>query len=149
MRVKSTRHIRSYYYNEGAHLPSGVPKRREDLLSWYAVLAFSCQKIPKADYWRSSWPCRSTNIRMMYRSFRTDLPSLLLTIPAKYSFHGSTNVTPKTSRESVRIIFAIFLEVIVTYHHSAAIPVRHLFRAEHCAIQVYGTARANEDRRRL
>ena len=85
---------------------------------------------------------------MMYRSFRTDLPPLLLTIPAKYSFHGSTSVTPKTSRESVRIIFAVFLEVIVTYH-SVAIPVRHLFRAEHCAIQVYGTARANEDRRRL
>ena len=85
---------------------------------------------------------------MMYRPFRTDLPPLLLTIPAKYSFHGSTSVTPPTSRESVRIIFAVFLEVIVTCH-SVAIPVRHLIHVEHCAIQVYGTARANEDRRRL
>ena len=85
---------------------------------------------------------------MTYRSFRTDLPSLLLTIPAKYSFHGSTSVTPPTSRGSVRIIFTVFSEVIATFH-SVAIPVRHFIQVEHCAIQVYGTARANEDRRRL
>ena len=57
-------------------------------------------------------------------------------------------MTPTTSRESVRIIFAVFLEIIVTCH-IVAIPARYLCRVEHCDIQVYGTARANEDRRRL
>ena len=119
-----------------------------DARSWYAVLAFACQKMPKADYSQSSWPCRSTNIKMMYRSFRTDLPPLLLTTPAKYSFHGSTSVAPRRSRSSVKMIFAVVLEVIVTCD-SVAPPVWYLGRVEHCAIQVYGTARGNEDRRRF
>ena len=148
MRVKITRHIRSYYYllqqERSLTIWSTQTKRR----SWYAVGAFACQKMPKADYWRSSWPCRSTNIRMMYRSFRTDLPPLLLTTPAKYSFHESTSAAPRRSRESVRIIFAVVLEVIVTCH-SAAIYFRYLGHVEHCDIQVYRTARETEDRRRL
>ena len=46
------------------------------------------------------------------------------------------------------MIFAVVLEVMVTCD-SVAPPVRYLSHVGHCDIQVYGTARANEDRRRL
>ncbi len=73
---------------------------------------------------------------------------MLQTTPTKYSFYEATSVAPTRSRRSVTTIFAVVLEVIVTCD-SAAARVRYLDRVEHCAIQVYGTSRENEDRRRL
>jgi hypothetical protein len=69
--------------------------------------------------------CTSTNIRIMYQSYRTDLLLLPLATPAKHSFHGPTGLTPTRSGRSVKNIFAAVFEVIVIYD-SVAPPFRYL-----------------------